>query len=626
MAQYTVKTPDGGQITVEGPDNASDADIIRNAQALHAQRLQARDAQTKAYQQEEAQRFQQAEADRPWAQRAAENVGAGMDTLYQGGKQLVRALSGRSGKNLGDLVTGGNAEDEAIQEKRLRDQALANTTTGGGLMQTAGEILPTLAIPAGAATGALRALPMVGRLLPRAGSLASATIDAAAMGGAAGAAQPVLSTESRGENAAMGAAGGALAPAGFSVLRKAGSYLTRGGAAQRAAKGLSEAAPGAENALRGAAPSEIPLTTAAAAQSPELAVAERSSRAKQPAAWAQNDADRSAAVWDQVDRATSNADDLGALRAVRSSNWSASTANAMNAVKPEVFKAESDAFRQLVDQAAQSPEGLTTMRPALEQIKTVMDSPAYGPQHLAQLRKLMGQSMNGPVAPGTLSDRAIRQDPLFMSLKNAMDDVLNKSTGNAWDKVNTDYAAQSMPVKAARASEGIRNTFLSPEGVSSTANGAGVPQVTGARLSQAMKRYGEDNFGDTLMPGSRGRLQKTLDALQQQQITQRVRNTATAGGGSDTASNLAQMAEGPVSRVMDHATGGMYGALRDLVAKRGDRLLQEETQRLLQNPQQYLQAMNEMQRLGIGMTGPQQELMKLISQTGAGAAPALLTQ
>jgi hypothetical protein len=63
-----------------------------------------------------------------WGEKALVNVGAGIDSAWQGAKQLV----------------GQGESDEAIKEKRRIDQHLADQTTGGGLLQVAGEIAPTI--------------------------------------------------------------------------------------------------------------------------------------------------------------------------------------------------------------------------------------------------------------------------------------------------------------------------------------------------------------------------------------------------------------------------------------------------------------------------------------------------
>ncbi|HXS29694.1 MAG TPA: hypothetical protein VN755_02575, partial [Steroidobacteraceae bacterium] len=124
-----------------------------------------------------------------WGQKALTNVGAGMDTAWQGAKQLV----------------GQGMTDEELREKRKIDEHLAAQTTGGGALQLAGEIAPT--IPLGLGAGSLAAR---GGGLARA-MAASPTMSAAAGGAGAGALQPVTSDESRLANMAMGAGGGAVA-------------------------------------------------------------------------------------------------------------------------------------------------------------------------------------------------------------------------------------------------------------------------------------------------------------------------------------------------------------------------------------------------------------------------------
>lgn len=611
MARYTVQAPDGSTITLEGPEGAPQEQVIAMAQRLHGERATKRaDAVAMENAQEKA-RFAQEEADRPWAQRMAANVGAGFDTAYEGAKQLI----GRGGS------------DEQIKADRALKEQLAEGTTGGGIGQIVGEVAPTLAIPAGAVgAGARGAAALAGRGLPKALARFLPAADAAVMGGAAGALAPVTSDESRTLNAGIGAVGGAALPAVVGAGRVLKRTLSRGGAAERAGEELADRAGG--NMQRdlsniATANPDIPLSTAATAGNTELAMAERASRARNPAAWAEKDADTGRAVWDQVERATENLADIPAHKTVRRSNWAARSTEAMNAVDPQVWQQEAGALRQAIDQASRSPEGMIRLKPTLAVIRDVMDSPDFSPQHLAELRKVMGQSVKGPSMPGQAFDRSVQNDPLYLSLRDAMDDVLSKSSGGKWDRVNPGYRADSTPINQGEASAAIRARFENPTtGEAVAGEIGGVPKVSAHRLSQAMNARGVvSKFGDELAPGSRNRLTATMDALRKQGITQDVKTAGTGGGGSNTTMDL--LASGA-----QHAMGlgPVLGTLKALVTGRGDRLMNEELDRLLQNPAQYVQAIQQLQQRGQPPSFAQRELMQMLSQASAATPAALLQQ
>jgi hypothetical protein len=614
-----VVTVDGTDYEVDAPDERT---AWRWANAVHERSMREQAEQQRAtaerraravaeMQQQERQRFDEAERARPLLERAAINLGAGFDTLLQGAKQLV----GR-----------GPTDAELAESREIKARAAENMP-GGALLQVAGETLPTLTVPAGAfATGAR--LLTGGRLLKNASRLKTAVADTALAGGAAGALQPVAENESRLANMALGTAGGAVVPAAVQGVPRLVRALTEKGARARAGEAVVEAL-GEPNAQRTAAAvdaylargaNEIPLSTAAIANSNELAALERAARARNPAEWAALDADTDRAVWRNIEQATSNADDLERLRAVRSQNWIDRQTQAVQSARADRFQKELADFYQNLEQALRSPPGQNQMRPVLLEIKRQLDElgPDITPEHLMTLRANMQGAIKG--TPDNPFATAPRTDPYYISLKQELDRILNDVTGGKWQDVVAGYAADSVPVQAAKSSKAIREAFVTPEGVLRSGDLGGVPRVTEARLRQALAAKGESKFGDALDPSSRRVLEKTLDALNRQNITQRIKTAGTGGGGSNTAMDLlAQKATAKASSVVPFL-GPLYQAARD----RGDDLLMREIDRLLREPDAFVQGVRQTLKAGQPLPRAQAEILAALQRAPGVALPALL--
>jgi hypothetical protein len=608
MNQYTV-TIDGREYDVDAPDPNT---AWAWANSFHVQQQAARQQQILADQAAQAERFKADEAARPWLQRAAINLGAGLDTAWQGAKQLV----------------GRGPSDEELREQRALKSQAAENMTGGGLLQVAGEVLPTLAVPAGGFVKGAQALTG-GRILKNASLAKKAIADAALAGGVAGALQPTLDNESRIVNTAVGAAGGAAVPAavqGAKVLRRT---LTQAGAKERAADrilrdvGEGEARQAVADIQtyypKGA--EDIPLSTAGVTQNPKIAVLERASRARDPAQWAQLDEATNRAAWQNVQRATQNADELERLRQARSENWMQRQGEASAAVRPAKFAKELEGFYSKIEQALKSPPGQNQMRPVLLEIKRQLDElgPEITPEHMMTLRANMQGAIKG--TPDNVFATAPRTDPYYISLKQELDRILNDVTGGKWQKVVEGYAKDSAPVQAAKSAKGIRETFETPEGVLRTGDVGGVPRVTEARLRQALASKGESKFGDALTPESRQRLAATLEALNRQNITQRVKNAGTGGGGSNTLMDTAAL----LARRQMPASG-VIERLWNVAVKRGDEMLQQEIDLLLRDPEAFRASIVKALEAGQPLPRAKAEILAALQRAPGVSLPALTNE
>lgn len=554
------------------------------------------------------------------SQKILANIGAGMADLGLGARSLYADTFGTREDS--------RAIEQEIAEKRERDKRLGDSITGGGALQVAGNVLPTLAIPG---------LPLAtnaGRLLT-AGSSALA-------GGLSGLMMPRGEGESRATNVGVGATVGAALPLSLSAL---GALAMPFRGQTRAAREVAEAVvpEGASGVQRKAAlqqtmqqlaqsrplPStpagDIPLSMAARLSNPELARLEAGSRARSGANWYDFDQAQARSVAGEFDRATAEAGDLVSRRAAREANIQANKAAAFGAADRAQFGNELGAFRNNLQQAMQSAEA---SNPAVLNMLRSIDSeierlgPAFGPEHLATIRHNLSGKGNS-LSPNAYQS-APRDSTATRSVMQEVDNILNNTTGGRWQNVVSGYAADSAPVAASKAAGRVREAYYDPtgrvRGVSADPFGD-VPKITEAGLNRAMDAARGPDKATLLSDPSRQRLEAILDALRQQNIVQGVKRSATAGGGSNTASDL--MAARTAQAAGDAALGaiggptaqvarGLMSGIRGAVDARKDRALAEA----LQDEQRFIELLQR-QAAQEGGVMDRSEVIRLLRRLGA---------
>jgi hypothetical protein len=481
------------------------------------------------------------------------NLGAGFDSAWQGAKQLVGQGEG----------------DEAITEKRARDAKLASMTTGGGLAQIAGELAPAVAAGGGVGVAA-RALPaamQAGRGMQLASrAMSSAPIRGAAEGAGAAALIPTLEGESRLSNVALGAAGGAAAP----YLLKGAVYGARkaGHAGQRMAASVSDrAAKGAagrdlsrqlERAGIDAAeaggtaykPHPFVGTKPSAAietQSPKLADLELASRNASRAEWMPFDEANQVARWKALDEnlATSGTVDdlLGKANEV-------GARVPYEAVGPKRFVKEMDGFYDNLVAAKATPQyhGNPAVRSAVDYVESTMrDAGQVTPELLHQMRQTLSKGLTGAPGAGEAGVRAATKEPFVISIAQAMDNVLEKSSKGKWGGWKEDYGQAMSRAESAKADVNIRNMFIDEATGTVRKPVAGladdVPQVTPHALKQAIAKAGSQKRGprkgqNLLSTSSEDVLRGVEKDLNAQSLLQRAKAASTGGSGSDTSPNI----------------------------------------------------------------------------------------
>lgn len=546
-------------------------------------------------------------------ERVLANVGAGMADLGLGARGLYADMFGSADDK--------RAVEQDVAEKRARDKTLANSVPGGGVLQAGGGILPWLAVPgAPLAAGA-------GRL-----AVAGAGALSGALGGAL---MPRGEGESRGTNIGVSAAVGGALPLSLSALNAATLPLRgQSRAAQEVADAIvPEGASGAQRravlqqtlaATRQPPPTApaIPLSVSARLSNPELARLEAGSRARNGANWYDFDQGQARAVASAFDNATAEAADLATRRTNRSTNWNQNWGAAQQGADAARFAAEVPQLRANLDQAMLSAESSNpAVRQMLQAIADDIDrvtaaGAQYTPGHLQQIRA----NLSGKWHPqnDTAFTRADRAAPARLSVMQEVDDVLNRTTGNRWQNVVDNYAADSRLVDASKAAGKVRGAYYDNtgrvRGVSADPDGT-VPKITEAGLNRALDSARQGN-ASLLSDPARQELEAILAALRRQGIVQGVKRSATAGGGSNTASDL--MAAGAARAAGDmalNAVGGPVatagraagGALMNTLNARKDRALAEA----LQDEQRFADLLQRQLRSD-GTTMDRSEVIRLL--------------
>jgi hypothetical protein len=591
-----------------------------------------------------------------WLRRAVENYGAGTAELVTGAQQRFNDLFGSDKR-------GAELKRRAADERAVAE-TLAENTTGGGALQVAGNVVPTLAVPAGAfANTAMRAgtaLPRAYQALRTGRAMAPAATttaklgtaglvgDAVLSGGLYGSLRPTVEGESAFNNALEGAAFGAALPAAGFGVNQVRRMATAGGGGERAAEQVVRemAGEGADQAtrqgvlsrtlsqLRGLRPQgRIPLTTAAQLDSADLARLERGSRTLNAGNWYDFDQNQARAVAGEFDRATRDADMLGPRQTARSKRWDRNFARADEASNMSKFGSDIAAFRGDLDEAmrlpeASNPQVRSMMQAIADDIDRVSASgSAYTPAHLQQIRANLSAKFS-PMNPNAFT-AAPRSSPMRLQVMEQLDYILNRATDGKWQQVVNDYASGSRLVDQSKAAGRVRDSVYDRNtgrvlGVSADAAGD-VPKITEAGLGRAINR-GADRAGNVqLSNAAQSRLRAVLEALRRQNITQRVARTATAGGGSNTASDtIAAAAAGQAADVI----GGVAGTPGSIVARGGIDALRAfaNTQRdqalanALQNPQELRRILEQIERSGQPLTAEQDALLRILRGSSAAAS------
>lgn len=571
----------------------------------------------------------QKDAEMSMPQRLFKSLGAGFADIPLAVRQIMNR-DPEQAKALEREAANKREVDKALAQSTdlglVRDKVFGiETPTLGSAAQLYGKVAPTYAIPA----APIGSLGLVG--------------NAALVGSGLAALEPTVEGESRVKNMVVGGVTSPILPLASAAIRGVSGSVTRGGGQRRAADEVARTlADGADeqtvlrqtiDRLRQAQqPTQggfnIPLTTAAQLRDADLARLEAGSRTRSGANWYDFDQGQARAVSDALRTATAQADDVAARRGVRSSNRAVNFNQAMGSINKPAFLQNLQGFRSNLEVAMRSPEASDpAVRNMLTALRDEMDrlGPDFRPEHLATIRANLASK--SPLVPQNAFQGAPRSSPATMSVLREVDDILNNATGNRWQKVVGDYARDSDAVRAAQAAGKVREAFWDPTGQvrKMSADPAGdVPMITEFGLRQAINSTKGPQGNLLLSAQANDRLNSIVDALRAQGIVRGVKRSATAGGGSDTASNqYAAQAAGRAAEALGASgsmtaagTGAVLNRLSAMATANKDRALAEA----LQNPQQMIAILERKLAAGAPLGPEEQYLLTLLRGVPAAAA------
>ncbi len=480
------------------------------------------------------------------------------DIVDTGADFLSRTASPQENARIKAMNEAGKAEFAAAQERTGNVVAPAVGRIGGNVLATlpVGGVLANAVskIPGAASRvpGFIDALRTSG--MSAGGKTGFASLPARMAGGAVTGGATAAAIDP--DDAALGAGVGALFPAGVMLASRAGQAVgpalfkksAERAAAAKVEQALGDKSPQAvwdmqvypAKAPQGAR--GIPLSASAITGDTALAQLEQGSRLRSAPVWNEFDQRQGKAVFDNVIKATSEADELAARAAQRRHNWSDNWAKASAAQKPRIWQQRMGRLGTDIEQAMASPEASNpAVRNLLQAVRdeVVRVGPSFSPGHLQQLRANLNGKIN-PMSPDVFKS-APRDTPAIKSLMAEMDDILNAATGGKWDGVRKGYAADSTKVHQSKAAQKVRNAFVDAEtgriqGVSLDPSGD-VAKITEAGLGRAMNAARLPDKTLALSPQANDSMEAILGALRRQNIVQGLKRSATAGGGSDTVSN-----------------------------------------------------------------------------------------
>lgn len=586
------------------------------ANAAHKEAGAKREAAVAADQAATREAFKQSEAQRPWLERAVTNVGAGMDTAWQGAKQL--------GAKVG---LGSGVSDEELQDSRRTKQELAEGTGGGSLLQLAGEIAPSLAIPMGAA-----------------GGLGRAALYGAGGGAAAGALQPVLTDESRLGNMAMGAAGGAAAPLAVRGVQKAlprslsvlGREVPLGGRGElstptRAGKRLVRALGGADEASDAAGRLEaprggdltrnVPLTAAQKAQSPELARLELAARRELPDDFAGLAQRQNEELFDATMRAGREGTDtrIARLDAVRQGRTAPMREDVME--KAGKFSHVAEPLQDQVAALRSRSAAGSPQRGLADLVERSVQENA-NPTQLYELRKLLAAKLNGPMVPGDEIagiTKGAQKETMAMieAIDNRLNEAAQRKGGSAspFSDYLREFQARSGPVESARAQQ-LVNRELQQAGRPLLGD---APEVTRNVLRRSLEKNAKSKkFGTRLEPDAQARYDEVLGLMQQMEEPMRaLKLGGTGGGGSQTAMQSAARA-GASAKVPI-----VGGPIFDAITQTFEGRVKQEVAQMMLDPQRAAAGIRAALQAGQPLSKAEQAFLAIARAGGAGTPAAL---
>lgn len=414
--------------------------------------------------------------------------------------------------------------------------------------------------PAAAGGRLLQEIAMTGGPAEKAGALVASKVGPKflqkALGGATagatgGALLPPGEDETRAGNALQGAAFGGALGVGGAALAPAARYLselapTAGKSARRTVRVLEKALGRPQMDSISANldnPRALPMTTAAASQSPGLAQIEQQTRGKitpkDRPKWERLDERTSQAAWNEFQDATSRGQNLDVVKSTLDDAW--------------------EAIQNRIDKL---PIGPRQREMFAQDLQNLADSPLFGASTGSKqvLQRLAAEGMNDANGAGALL-RYRRQEldklPMSPEQKEALgavlDQHLDKLSKGAWGKFQTALPQMERDFTEAAAANRMTNDFMSEGGVVRGRTGNEIPRVTSDRLRNAQNKQianrGTLEADVQLNDQDRVALERLNRALQQAEYPRSV----PAGDPIDTGSVADALGNLPTSNTTGRA-------------------------------------------------------------------------
>jgi hypothetical protein len=562
---------------------------------------------------------------------------ANLAKQFYGGRDpnylLMKTLAGaKHGFDRAALGTKGLFTDLSEADKQLLAQGSAAVDEGGAqgtVGQIAGEIAAT-AGPAGLVrAGAARVIPQAvkkaSEALVKSGGVARvlnpATAGRAAVeGGTAAGMLAPGEGESRLGNAATGAVvGGALplaAAAGATpakwiareFLPGGGREVTRAGRTLERSlgdEGFERAAQEVDRAM----PSQLPLSTAAMADSPALAKLERGSRARsQGWDWETHDGKVYEKAWDDLQRATPQAGNSPRL---------------VEKAK-QLYDSETARFDKISLSQANRKKVVDTVE-ALKKSSQAIDDPMIN----KELDNLLMSVTHPEARLGVVQSAYTRlaevsgQSKVIGAARDRLRDVLDDRTKGAFSLMNRRYGRYKDAAARSDAAAAIQNRFMTPQGQVMSGRefgvspGRSVPEIQAKALRKAVGEEGEqagvDLIGDRSRQGL-GELETELGRHDLYRASNTPGSTALDPGGQMDVAATGR--NNPIYTIP--GLRGILGKVFKGINKETEKVLDDA----LRNPQQFLAMVAAKKALGRPLTEGEQLAHQMIMAQARGAGAA----
>lgn len=588
MPIYKVQAPDGSILQLDGPEGASQEQILQAAQRAYSLKTGAADRAKQ--QMEQDRKTYDPTAGMSGFEKFAAGAGKAITDIGRGVRQyLPEAIGGMSRQEL--------------EESRQLDKPLMETGPGMG-----GNIFGNMVMAAPTA------------IIPGA-----ATIPGAALTGAAyGALQPGINAEERLKNVAIGGVAGAAVPAairGAQIARSFVDPLYEGGRNRIIGRTIERASGGQGNevvrqlrAAKELVPGSLP-TAAEAAQNPGVAALQRSATAADPIAMNQLAARQAAQNEARIAALQGITPDVAASRAAREAAAGPLYDAARTAgFDPAVVQQIQPRIASLMERV---PDDLVAQAQRLARVEGVPIDDMGSVQGAHYLKRIIDSTINSAQRSGdTDTARA------FLGLQREFLDVMDQ-LNPAYQQARQTFAQMSPPV--------TQGEVLGEVGRRAT-NFRG--DMTPAAFSRAIQdRTAQTVTGrnNATMAGTLSSQQMdTLRNIQADLLRSDFANTAGRGVGSDTVQKMAfnnMMAQsGLPSALQGLAPMGVIG---NLAQRAGQVVYRDANERMAQQLAQALldpqQAANLVEA---GMVTPQmQALVQNLRRGGAAlgaSAPGLI--